>query len=674
MAKNDPKKTLCRDSADDALADYLFHQGTNFASYRYLGAHRCPDGWVFRVWAPNADRVDLVGDFCDWNDGIAMSRVQDSGVWQVCVRDTVVHPGQYYKYKITNGGLYHLKADPYAVFSQTLMQTASVVWELEDYPWQDGEWMKNRKKPFCARSGHYYDAPMNIYEMHLGSWRTRDDACTADGKHYLNYREIAHLLAPYLKEMGYTHVELLPIAEHPFDGSWGYQVCGYYAPTSRFGTPEDFRYFVDLLHQNGIGVILDWVPAHFPRDRHGLFEFDGQPLYEYQGRDRMEHREWGTRFFDVGREEVQSFLISNALYWMREFHADGLRIDAVASMLYLDFDRSPGEWIPNKFGNNHNLEAISFFQKLNGAVFAEFPDVLMIAEESTAWPMITKPTDQGGLGFNFKWNMGWANDLFEYMAMDPVYRRYHHNKLTFPLMYAFTENYILPVSHDEVVHGKHSLVDKMYGTYDEKFSAMRTFLTYQMTLPGKKLTFMGTEFAQFREWDYENSLEWFMLDYPRHREMQHFVQTLNRFYLENAPLWQIDDSWDGFAWIEADQCEYNIISYRRRDVQGNELIVVLNFCPVQRENYPVRVPAAGVYDEVLNTERTEFGGCGTENSGALHTANEADGSHVLYITLPPSGGLIFRRQAESKSAGQKKRCASKSASKSGTSQSSPAKK
>jgi len=436
--------------------------------------------------------------------------------------------------------------------------------------------------------------------------------------------------------------------EYPFDGSWGYQVCGYYAPTSRYGTPEDFKYFVEKLHEFGIGIILDWVPAHFPKDRHGLYEFDGQPLYEYQGKDRMENRGWGTRYFDVARPEVQSFLISNALFWMRNYHIDGLRVDAVASMLYLDYDRTPGEWIPNSEGTNHNLEAIAFFKKLNTAIFSEFPDMLMIAEESTSWPMITKPVSDGGLGFNFKWNMGFANDMFEYVAADPIGRKYIHNKLTFPLMYAFSENYILPVSHDEVVHGKKSLVDKMFGDYDNKFAGMRTFLMYMMTLPGKKLMFMGTEFAQFREWDYENELEWFMLDYPRHIEMQRFVKAMNHLYLETAALWDIDDSWDGFEWIEPDLADLNIIVYKRRDKKDHEVIVALNFSPVVRENFILKVPKMGRYEEIMTTDKYEFGGKNKLNETPVRAVTRIDEAgekqNEIKITLPAMGGVIFKKQ------------------------------
>lgn len=645
-----------------SLPLYLFHQGTNFTAYGLLGVHASPAeegqyGYVFRVWAPNADAVHLTGDLCGWDGGIPMYRISDAGVWESVVTTDASLEGTFYKYAIRRGERVFLKADPYAVSQQTLGGTASVIRTVIDYDWQDGLWMKGRKKLFAIGSRkknvHFCPAPVNIYEVHLGSWHTKDDSSTADGAHYLGYRELADRLAPYLSEMGYTHVELMPVMEHPFDGSWGYQICGYYAPTARYGLPEDFKYFVDRMHAAGIGVILDWVPAHFPKDAHGLYEFDGGLLYEYQGADRMEHKGWGTRCFDVGRPEVQSFLVSNALYWLREYHADGLRVDAVASMLYLDYDRAPGEWMPNVYGNNHNLETIAFFQKLNTAVFAEFPDVFMIAEESTAWPMITRPVHEGGLGFNFKWNMGFSNDLFSYMESDPIYRKWMHTKLTFPMMYAFSENYILPVSHDEVVHGKRSLIGKMFGGYEEKFASMRTFLVYMMTMPGKKLTFMGTEFAQFREWDYENSLEWFLLSYDRHAQMQTFVRTLNRLYLDNAPLWEIDDGWEGFSWIDPDNADEGILSYRRIDTAGREIIAVLNFVPVRREGFLLPVPKLGTYREILTTDAVDFGGVGVEN-GERRTETEtaADGTktHRLTLTLPPLSGILLQRKAARKAA------------------------
>ena len=635
----------------DELAGYLFHQGTNFASYEYLGVHggKIPEReeyiYTFRVWAPNADRVYTVGDFSDWNWEYQMNRGENSGVWELTLISDCSLEGSFYKYGIVRGEKSFLKADPYALSHETLQNTASFIRTTIHYEWGDAAWIRERKKKLFPKTRkkkqHYFSVPMNIYEVHLGSWYKE-----SDGAHYLGYREYADRLALYLLEMGYTHVELMPIMEHPYDGSWGYQVTGYYAPTARYGSPEDFKYFVDTMHKAGLGVILDWVPAHFPKDAHGLYEFDGAPLYEYQGMDRMEHKGWGTRCFDVGRTEVQSFLVSNALFWFREYHVDGLRVDAVASMLYLDYDRAPGEWIPNAEGNNHNLEAIAFFQKLNTAVFGEFPEALMIAEESTAWPMITKPVYDGGLGFNFKWNMGFSNDMFEYLAADPIYRRWMHTKLTFPLMYAFSENYILPISHDEVVHGKKSLVDKVFGSYEDKFSTMRTFMLYFMTMPGKKLTFMGTEFAQFCEWDYEKSLEWFLLRYPRHAQMKEFIKTLNHLYLENSPLWEIDDGWDGFSWIDPDNAEEGVLSYRRMNSAGKEVITVLNFVPVRREGVGLCVPKGGDYEEILSTDAVSFGGEGGEN-GVVKTKKVIgeDGTikHFLSLSLPPLSGILLRK-------------------------------
>ena len=641
--------------AEGELAAYYFHQGSTTCAYDYLGAHyrekRGVKTWTFRVWAPNAQHVELIGDFNGWSASYAfpMKRVTEAGVWEYTADVSDAEEGWdglRYKYRITGRNGVHLKADPYGVYSECLQNTASILHIPRPFEWHDRGWHIHRKKIFSTgKNGGeraFYPAPLNIYEMHLGSFRTREGMTTkGNPPAYLNYREIADILAPYLKKMGYTHVELLPVMEHPYDGSWGYQVCSYYAPTSRFGTPEDFKYFIDTLHAAGIGVILDWVPAHFPKDEHGLYEFDGQPLYEYQGYDRMEHRGWGTRCFDVGRTEVQSFLVSNALYWLREFHADGLRIDAVAAMLYLDFEKNPGEWVPNPDGSNTNRESVAFFQKLNAAVFAEFPDVLMIAEESSDWPMITKPTSEGGLGFNFKWNMGWANDLFDYVETDPLYRKYKHERLTFPLMYAFSENYILPVSHDEVVHGKKSLLDKMFGDYEMKFSGMRCFLGYMMTQPGKKMLFMGTEYGPFREWDFENQLEWFMLDYPKHKGLQDYTAALNHFYLERRELWEDDFSWSGFRWLNADDRNNNIITYVRFDRAGNPLIVCVNFAPVTREGYPVPL-AAGMpqnYEEIFSSEDKAFGGSGIRNPGVL-TAEPylaegvKDTKYRLNITLP----------------------------------------
>jgi len=623
-------------------AIFLFHQGTNFRAYEYMGCHPLgKDRIVFRTWAPKADSIDLVSDFTGWDEGIPFEKVSENGIWHAIVDIPYSElVGKFYKFRVTGGGVTRYKSDPYAFESQTLEKTASIVAKPSDFAWNDSNWLKHRKSIF-AGGRHFYSAPMNIYEMHLGSWRTRDGADNSDGKHYLNYREIADLLVPYVKHLGYTHIELMPIAEYPFDGSWGYQVCGYYAPTSRFGTPDDFRYFVNTLHAAGVGVILDWVPAHFPKDEHGLFEFDGHPLYEYTGKDRMEHKGWGTRCFDVGRPEVQSFLISNALYWLREFHLDGLRIDAVASMLYLDYDRKPGEWIPNTYGENKNLEAIAFFRKLNTAIFGEFGDVLMIAEESTAWPMVTGPVDKGGLGFNFKWNMGWSNDMFDYVSRDPLFRRYDHEKLTFPLMYAFSENYILPVSHDEVVHGKKSLLDKMFGEYEDKFACMRAFLVYMITLPGKKMTFMGTEFAPFREWDYQNQLEWFMLDYPMHAKMFEFTSALNNFYLQTPALWQIDDGWDGFEWIDADLRDMNTITYRRKSSDGASVSVIINFSPVTHERFRLKVPENGTYRVAFSSDDECYGGKNSLEKRSFKARRDENGGYYIDVDIPAYGGLII---------------------------------
>ena len=637
---------------------YFFHQGTNYYAYDYLGCHEkmLDSGeleYTFRVWAPNADEVALASNVTSWDFGAQMYKVSNMGVWEYKLKSPKSLLGEFYKYKITRNSVSHYKADPYAFHSQTLKDTASIVSNIDGFSWNDEAWLSYRKSLFhkndgdAKKSKYYYQAPMNIYEVHLASWKTKDSKTTENGENYLNYREIADELAPYVKKMGYTHIELMPIMEYPYDGSWGYQVCGYYAPSSRYGNPSDFMYFVNKMHESGIGVILDWVPAHFPKDEHGLYEFDGAPLYEYQGKDRMEHKIWGTRFFDLGREEVQSFLISNALFWFRKYHVDGLRVDAVASMLYLDYDRDPGEWIPNEDGSNRNKEAIAFFQKLNTLIFGEFDDVLMIAEESADWPNITKTVAQGGLGFNYKWNMGWANDMFDYIMTDPLFRKGKHDKLTFPMMYAFNENYIYPISHDEVVHGKKSLVDKMYGDYNSKFSQMRSFMTYMMTMPGKKMTFMGTEYAQFREWDYENELEWFMLKYPRHTEMQRFIAHLNSFYLENKELWEIDNSWDGYKWIDANQADINVISYKRIAIDGSELIIVVNFSPVTRDNYRINLEAGGKYQEVLSTDEYRFGGNNVLNDKIIKSSKYQTESlakqNYIEIKLPSYGAVILRK-------------------------------
>lgn len=621
----------------DCLPAYLFHQGTNFRSYEYLGCNvRREEGkyvYTFRTWAPSAYSVSLVSDIYGWNSPYPLNRVSDNGIWECEIVSDRSLSGKSYKYRINSMGRIFDKGDPYAVYSKGGADGASIIFE-SNFEFDDADWMKKRKSRICEKSGHYLKTPINIYEVHLGSFMRHEE----DNSYY-SYRECADVMIPYLKFMGYTHVEFLPLQEHPFDGSWGYQVCGFYAPTSRFGDPDDFRYMVNEFHKNGIGVIMDWVPAHFPKDAWGLYEFDGRPLYEYQGKDRQESRSWGTRFFDLGREEIQCFLISNAMYFLREFHIDGLRVDAVASMLYLDYDREPGEWVPNQYGTNINLEAEAFFRKLNSVVFGEFGDVLMIAEESTSYGKITHPVSEGGLGFNLKWNMGLANDLYDYVMTDPLYRKYKHTALNFPLMYAYTENYVLPISHDEVVHGKLSFVDKMFGSYEDKFLQMRVALMLYMTYPGKKLLFMGTEYAQFREWDYENSLEWFMLDYPPHRQMRDYTAAINRFYLETPALYEIDFDPIGFEWLLADESEKNLVAFRRKNSRGSAVTVILSFSGSQQT---VRIP---VKSKSLNLLFD------TGNVGTLEgRVNFQKFGRDLYadITLPAFSGLIFNYNNKNK--------------------------
>lgn len=560
---------------DNQLANYLFHQGTNFHAYEYLGCTVQKDEhgylYTFRTWAPSAVSVGLISSFSGWDTPIDMSRVDGSGIYEATYFSAHSLEYEAYKFRITSSFGTHDKGDPYARFSRGGSDGASLIYCESDFDWSDDAYINYRKETVCVKDSSYLAAPINIYEVHLGSFMRHDDGTP------LSYRELADILPYYAKRLGYTHVEFLPLQEHPYDGSWGYQVCAFYAPTSRFGTPDDFKFLINALHTAGVGVIMDWVPAHFPKDEWGLYEFDGSPLYEYQGKDRQESSSWGTRFFDLGREQIQSFLVSNALYFFREFHIDGLRVDAVASMIYLDYDRLPGEWIPNVNGGRENLEAIAFIKKLNSAVFSEFPQALMIAEESTAFGGITHPISEGGLGFNLKWNMGFANDFYDYVSTDPVFRKYKHTALNFPIMYAFSENYCMPISHDEVVHGKKSFIDKMHGSYEDKFLMARLGLMMYMTYPGKKLLFMGTEFAQFREWNYDDSLEWFMLDYDTHRAFRDYVIELNAFYLKTAPLWEIDFSARGFEWILADEAEKNLVAFRRRSLSGESVTVVLNF-------------------------------------------------------------------------------------------------
>ncbi len=556
-------------------ASYYFHQGTNFYAYEYLGVslESLPGKYeyTFRVWAPGADSVGLISDFSGWQAAVPFVRVTEKGVWELKIDSDSSLEGKSYKYRISSNGVTHDKGDPYARYSRGKDDGASVIFLEGKFKFNDEKWLLHRKNTVKEADGIFLSAPINIYELHFGSFIRHED------NSYYTYREMAEILPSYLKTMGYTHVEFLPLSEHPYDGSWGYQVCAFYAPTSRFGTPDDFKYLINVLHTSGIGVIMDWVPAHFPKDEWGLYEFDGSPLYEYQGKDRQESRSWGTRFFDLGREEIQSFLISNALYYLREFHIDGLRVDAVASMLYLDYDRTSGEWIPNSDGTNVNKEAVAFLRKLNTAVFSEFPDVLMIAEESGSFGKITTPVHSGGLGFNLKWNMGWANDFYDYVKEDPIYRKHLHKALNFPLMYAFSENYCMPVSHDEVVHGKKSFIDKMFGSYEDKFLNARAALMLMMTYPSKKLLFMGTEYGQFREWDYENSLEWFMTDYPNHKFFREYVAELNAFYLSRSELWDMDFDPRGFSWILPDEADKNLVAFRRHNRNGESVIVVISF-------------------------------------------------------------------------------------------------
>ena len=552
-------------------AEYYFHQGTNFYSYDYLGASKTVVDkeykYTFRVWAPNAYNVALVSDFSGWDTPIFMNKGK-SGVWEVEYLSKEALEGNSYKFRIEGKNGVHYKGDPYARYSKGGADGASVIYE-SSYVHTDDLWQKNSKRR-RSNERSYLSFPINIYELNLLSFlKTETDE-------YLSYRELAEILPFYLRYMGYTHVEFMPIMEYPYDGSWGYQVGAFFAPSSRLGTPDDFKFLIDSLHNAEIGVILDWVPAHFPKDEWGLFEFDGSLLYEYQGFDRCESLIWKTRFFDVGREEVQSFLISNALYLFREFHVDGLRVDAVAAMLYLDYDKPDGGWIKNTYGGKENLESIAFFKKLNTAIFSEFPNALMIAEESGDFGKITHPAHDGGLGFNLKWNMGWANDFFKYLSGDPIFRKYEHTALTFPIQYAYSENYVLPISHDEVVHGKKSLINKMFGSYEDKFKQTRLALMLMMTYPGKKLTFMGTEFGQFREWDYMHSLEWFMLDYEKHHDLREYVCALNRFYIKNEALWYYDFSHIGFEWLSVDENEKNSVCYKRHG-KDTSLIILLNF-------------------------------------------------------------------------------------------------
>ena len=611
---------------------HLFREGTHARLYRRLGCHWAPDATRFAVWAPNADAVSVIGDFNQWRADAdpARARADSSGLWEVSIAG--VTPGQAYKFAIrTRGGAILEKADPFARRAELPPATGSVVWQDDAYAWGDAPWMKSRDR----RNG--LAAPMSVYEVHLGSWRRGENGAMLD------YRSAARLLADYVTRLGFTHVELMPITEHPFYGSWGYQTTGYFAPTARYGSPTDFKFLVDTLHQAGIAVILDWVPSHFPADGHGLAQFDGTYLYEHQDPRQGFHPEWNSSIFNYGRNEVRAFLLSGAMFWLDVFHIDALRVDAVASMLYLDYARDDGEWIPNRNGGRENLEAIEFLRLLNVSAYRDHPGVQIIAEESTAWPMVSRPTDAGGLGFGLKWNMGWMHDTLAYMREDPVHRRWHHGKLTFSMIYAFNENFVLPLSHDEVVYGKGSLIGKMPGDDWQQFANLRLLLGHMWAHPGKKLLFMGGEFGQRREWTHDGALEWQSLDGERHRGLQRWVEDLNRLYRSRPALHEIDFEPAGFEWIEADDAEHSVLAYLRRARDGSMVLVVANFTPLPRANYRVGVPVAGRWRELLNSDASLYGGSGVGNLSACETVPVASQGrfHSLELTLPPLGVLML---------------------------------
>lgn len=618
---------------------YLFNRSEHYKIYEKLGAHEMTidgeSGIYFSVWAPNAQRVSVIGNFNGW-DGRkdVMELLHDAGVWVLFKRG--LKAGEIYKYEIkTKDGRLLEKADPYAVYCELRPKTASIVYTLEDYKWNDKEWIEKRT------NSDFLNQPLSIYEVHLGSWRRNPD----EGNRFLTYRELAEELVPYVKNLGFTHIELMPIEEHPFDGSWGYQVTGYFAPSSRFGEPKDLQYFIDECHKNGIGVILDWVPGHFPKDSHGLIDFDGTALYEHADPRKGEHMDWGTKIFNYGRLEVKNFLISNALYWLDKFHFDGLRVDAVASMLYLDYSRKEGEWIPNQYGGRENLEAIEFMQHLNSIVHQYFPGVIMAAEESTSFGGVSKPTYLGGLGFGYKWNMGWMNDTLSYIEKDPVYRKYHHGELTFSFIYAWSENFILPISHDEVVHGKGSMINKMPGDYWQKFANLRAYYAYMWAHPGKQLLFMGQEFAQFDEWNAEKSLDWHLLDFDFHKGMQQLISDLNHIYKSEKALWEKDFTPEGFEGINCDDSDNSTLSFIRRSSDPKDFLVVLiNFTPVPRSNYLLGVPADCFYEEIFNSDSGKYCGSNFGNYGGVKASkHEVFGRpYSININIPPLGAIILK--------------------------------
>ncbi len=620
---------------------HLFSEGTHYRAWEKFGSHRITvdgvTGVHFAVWAPNAQRVSVVGDFNRW-DGRThpMRRLVAAGVWEIFVPD--LPEGACYKYEVrTTAGQLLEKADPFAQRFEVPPNSASVIWTDGRYSWGDGDWLRDRPS-----FGSWHERPMAVYEVHLGSWRRVPE----QGNRYLTYRELAETLIPYVREMGFTHIELMPVMEHPFSGSWGYQVIGFFAPTSRFGTPDDFRYFVDQCHVHGIGVILDWVPGHFPKDQHGLAQFDGTSLYEHADPRQGEHTDWGTLIFNYGRNEVRTFLLSNALYWLEEFHVDGLRVDAVASMLYLDYSRNASEWIPNQYGGRENLEAVSFFQQLNTETHGRVPGTITVAEESTSWPAVSRPTYVGGLGFTYKWNMGWMHDILQFASEDPVHRRWHHGQITFSMLYAFTENFVLPFSHDEVVHGKRAMLDKMPGDLWQKHANLRALYGYMYAHPGKKLLFMGGEFGQWREWNVEASLDWHLLDDPLHQGLRRWVHDLNHTYQREPSLHQVDFEPAGFSWIDCNDNENSVVSLMRRARNPHDFTVMLaNFTPVPRPAYRIGVPEGGWYRELLNSDGAMYGGSNTGNSGGVLSDDQPSHGfdHSICVTVPPLGFVLLKR-------------------------------
>lgn len=614
---------------------YLFGEGKHWHIYQKLGAHLHTvdgiDGVLFAVWAPNAQRVSVVGDFNRW-DGRCnpMRSLGGNGIWELFIPGIAV--GDLYKYEILSriNNQLLLKTDPYGQQFEFRPNTSSIVVDKNSFDWDDSEWLTSRA------DRDWLHEPMSIYEVHLGSWQRDNQG------NFLSYRELAEQLVEYVSRLGFTHIELLPVTEHPLDASWGYQTTGYFAPSSRHGTPDDFRYFVNLFHQNGIGVILDWVPAHFPKDAFALARFDGSALYEHEDPRKGEHRDWGTLIYNYGRNEVKNFLLASAMFWLEEFHLDGLRVDAVASMLYLDYSRKANDWVPNQYGGNENLEAIDFLRELNSVTHSQHPGTVMMAEESTAWPQVTRPTWTGGLGFSMKWNMGWMHDTLSYISQEPIHRKYHHDKLTFGLLYAFTENFALPFSHDEVVHGKGSLLNKMPGDQWQRFANLRLLYTFMYTYPGKKLLFMGCEFGQGTEWNFNKPLDWYVLDYPHHQGIQTLVKDLNNLYKSEPSLYKHDFEHQGFDWIDCHDVEQSIISYRRKH-EDSEVIVILNFTPVARENYRIGVPQAGTYSEIFNSDSTYYDGSNVGNSVA-HTEARAwmNQPYSINLTLPPLAAIILK--------------------------------